>query len=162
MVASLPQQPILDPSPTTILVTGANGFVASHIVNEALNLGYHVRGTARTAEKAEATKSLYNDDPRYSTAVVSDFAKAMTQIEAAVKDVDSVIHVASDVAFSPDPNQVVPAVIGMTLQVLRAAAKETSVKRFTLTSSSNAIITQRFGGTPESTKTTDSWKRQRR
>lgn len=157
MAATLPQKPVLYPEHTTILVTGANGFVASHIVAEALKLGYHVRGTARTPEKAEATKSLYKNNPQYTTAVVSDFATAKSEIAQAVKGVDSIIHVASDVTFSPDPNKVIPAVVEMTLQILRAAAKEPSVKRFTLTSSSVAVITQKAGSTPESTKTAESW-----
>lgn len=154
---TLPEAPALEPSSTTILVTGANGFVASHIIFEALRLGYHVRGTARTAEKAQATEELFQHNPLYSTAVVSDFASAIPEIEAAVKGVDSIIHVASDMSKSPDPQQVIPPVVESTLNVLRAAKKESSVKRFTLTSSSVAVVGQQFGGTPESVVTAKTW-----
>ena len=34
-----------------ICVTGATGYVARHIVSQALDAGYAVMGTARTAEK---------------------------------------------------------------------------------------------------------------
>jgi len=153
----LPQQPALPPSSTTILVTGATGFLASHIVSEALNLGYTVRGTARTSEKAEKSKEIYGNHSKYFAVVVPDFAIASTEIDEAVKGVDSIVHVASDVSFSSDANKVIPAVVQITLNVLRAAAKEPKVKRFTLTSSSAAVIGQIFGGTPENTVTAESW-----
>jgi len=35
----------------TVLVTGATGFIANHIVLQLLNMGYQVRGTARTKNK---------------------------------------------------------------------------------------------------------------
>ena len=35
----------------TVLVTGATGFIAKHIVAELLRNGYAVRGTARDAAK---------------------------------------------------------------------------------------------------------------
>ena len=154
---TMANEPALPPNSTKILVTGANGFVASHIVLEALKLGYHVRGTVRNAEKAEATKDLFQNHPKYSVVVVSDFATALTEIEHAVDGVESMIHVASDTSFSPDPTKVIPPVVNGILNVLRAAAQEPKVKRFTLTSSSVSVIWQKAGGTPENTITVDSW-----
>lgn len=38
------------PTGSLILVTGANGFIASHVINTLLQLEYRVRGTVRTAK----------------------------------------------------------------------------------------------------------------
>lgn len=39
------------PKGSTVLVTGANGFISSHIVDQFLEAGYKVRGTVRDATK---------------------------------------------------------------------------------------------------------------
>ena len=36
-----------------VLVTGANGYIGSHIVDQLLQLGYRVRGTVRTEAKGQ-------------------------------------------------------------------------------------------------------------
>lgn len=44
--------PALDPTTAPkVLVIGANGFIASHIVRGLLEHGYHVRGTVRSSSK---------------------------------------------------------------------------------------------------------------
>ncbi|KAK5942366.1 hypothetical protein PMZ80_004929 [Knufia obscura] len=139
---SLPHKPALDPTSTTILVTGASGHIASHIVNEALQLGYRVRGTARTKEKCDNTTKIY-DNSNYSAVVVSDFSKPSPEIDEAVKGVDSVMMVASDTTFSEDAETVIGGVIHGVEAFLRAAAREERVKRFTLTSSSSAVLVPR-------------------
>lgn len=47
---------------------------------------------------------------------------------------------ATDSSLSPDPSKVVPRVINYAINALKAAAKEPSVKRFVLTSSSIAAV----------------------
>lgn len=142
---SLLRKAFLDPSSTLIVVTGASGYIASNIVKEALDLGYHVRGTARTKEKCERTIKEHNSHPNYTTAVVPDFAQATPEIDAAVRGADSVIHVASDLSFSSDADKVIGATVAGTENFLRAAAREPTVKRFTLTSSSTAALLARPG-----------------
>jgi nucleoside-diphosphate-sugar epimerase len=41
------------PQGSLVLVTGANGYIASHVVNQLLQAGFNVRGTVREAEKAD-------------------------------------------------------------------------------------------------------------
>lgn len=36
-----------------VLVTGVNGYIASHVANELLLAGYRVRGTVRNVEKSQ-------------------------------------------------------------------------------------------------------------
>ncbi|KAI3395333.1 hypothetical protein diail_1446 [Diaporthe ilicicola] len=150
------REPFLDPSSTLILITGASGHIASNIVREALTLGYHVRGTARTEEKCKKTVAEHHSHPNYTTAVVSDYSHPSDEIDAAVKGVDSIIHVASDTTFSDDADHVIGTVVAGTENFLRAAAKESKVKRFTLTSSSAAALIS-HPGVEGIVATADTW-----
>lgn len=38
---------------STVLITGVNGFIGSHIADQLLQLGYKVHGTARTEGKGK-------------------------------------------------------------------------------------------------------------
>ena len=58
-----------------MLVTGANGFIASHIVDQLLQLDYKVRGTVRTQEKGKWVQSYFDDKygkGKFELAVVPD------------------------------------------------------------------------------------------
>ena len=127
------------PKGSLILVTGATGMIGSHVVNEALNAGYRVRGTSRSEERAEYTKKVFKHNPNYSTAVVSDVSREGAWNEA-VAGCDAIIHMATDVSFNPDPNQVVRPTEAGVRNILRSAAGVGTVKRFVLTSSSSAVL----------------------
>ncbi|KAK2758598.1 putative secondary metabolism biosynthetic enzyme [Arachnomyces sp. PD_36] len=43
---------------STVLVTGANGFIASHVADQILQAGCRVKGTVRSAEKAELISEI--------------------------------------------------------------------------------------------------------
>ena len=59
----------------TILVTGANGFVAIFVVRKLLQSGYSVRGTVRSLAKGEHLKKLFVDyGDKFEAVVVSDIA----------------------------------------------------------------------------------------
>ena len=45
----------------TVLVTGATGFIASHLILKLLDAGYAVRGTARSASKAERLNEVLSN-----------------------------------------------------------------------------------------------------
>lgn len=127
------------PKGSLILVTGASGYIGAHVVNEALEAGYRVRGTARSKEKCESTKKNFNNNPNYSAAIVADF-QVESAFDEAMRGCDAVIHVASDMTFGADPNKVVTPVVAGTKSILRSATKHPSVKRFVLTSSSCAVL----------------------
>jgi nucleoside-diphosphate-sugar epimerase len=125
-----------------VLVTGASGYIARHVVEELRSHGYLVRGTARRPVDGlddVVTADLSRDDGW----------------AAAVEGCDHVMHVASpfpkEVPKSDD-DLVRPAVDG-TLRVLRAAA-DAGVKRVVMTSSVAAVAS----GHPESAvRTEDDW-----
>jgi nucleoside-diphosphate-sugar epimerase len=48
-----------------VLITGVNGYIASHIANEALAAGYRVRGTVRDTSKAQWLQTYF--DQHYGT-----------------------------------------------------------------------------------------------
>ena len=64
-----------------VLVTGASGFVASHICKTLLELGAKVRGTVRSLENEERVGFLRNlvENPKYPIELVeADLLKEET------------------------------------------------------------------------------------
>ncbi|PKK41299.1 hypothetical protein CI102_14144 [Trichoderma harzianum] len=123
-----------------VLVTGANGYIASHVVDVLLELGYNVRGTVRQSKPwlDRFFEDRYGKG-RYESTVVS----AMEEEDAfasAAKGTDGIIHVATDVTLASEPHRIIPAVRNGTINALKAASSQESVKRFVLTSSSTAAI----------------------
>ncbi|KAI5206473.1 NAD(P)-binding protein [Aureobasidium subglaciale] len=125
---------------STVLVTGANGFIASHIVDQLIQSGYKVRGTVRTEAKGKWVQEFFDNkhgNDKLELEVVPDMAEKGA-FDHAVKGCSGVIHVATNISFSKNPNEVIPSVIAGVTHTLEAADKEPSVKRFVFTSSSTA------------------------
>lgn len=53
------------PKGSTVLITGVNGFIASHIADQFLTFGYKIRGTARDAKRGAWTQNFF--DNKYGT-----------------------------------------------------------------------------------------------
>ncbi|KAM7213984.1 NAD(P)-binding protein [Rhypophila decipiens] len=121
-----------------VLVTGATGFVATHVIKTFLQRGYRVRGTVRNLEKASwlltGLFKTYADQGFLELVVVPNLA-AEHAFDEAVKGVSAIIHVASIVTFDSDPNKVIPQTVLGATSILEAALKEPLVKRFVFTSS---------------------------
>jgi len=128
------------PLNSLVLVTGVNGFIGSHIANEILAAGYKVRGTSRSAEKGAAIKKIFQDKYgplNFELAIVEEM-RHEGAFDEATKGCSGVVHVASTLTFSADPNAVIPEVVDGIKSILHSAKKESSVKRFVYTSSSTA------------------------
>ena len=127
---------------TKVLVTGATGFIASHTILALINKGYDVRGTARSASKAEqlnATLSAYSGKPVQIELVSADLTKDDGWAEA-MDGVTYLQHLASPIPSNlpKDPNDlIIPAKEG-ALRALKAA-KAAGVKRAVMTSSMASI-----------------------
>ena len=138
--------PVIPPD-SLILVTGANGYIGSHVCDQLLKAGYRVRGTARDESKTKWLHELFDKkygNHRFESTVVKEMAKEDAFDEAS-KGVKGVCHVASDMSLSPDPNTVVPAVVAGARNAAASAAKEPGVLRFVYTSSSMAISAAKPG-----------------
>lgn len=126
-----------------VLVTGASGYVAAHIVKTLQDEGFRVRATVRNLEdetKVSPLKNLCPDASHTLEIVEADLLKEESWA-AAVKDCVYVIHTASPFPSTPPPNPddvLKPAVDG-TNNVLKACSEAGSVKRVVITSSVAAI-----------------------
>jgi dihydroflavonol-4-reductase len=150
-----------DHANTTVLVTGASGFIGLHCVLQLLQQGYRVRGTVRSQARADEVREAMEANVDVDLGDRLEIVEAdLTQDEGwadAVRGCSYVLHVAS-----PFPNRapehedelIKPAKEG-TLRVLKAAA-DAGVKRAVLTSSLAAVS----GGHPADNArvyTEDDW-----
>ncbi|WP_406648007.1 aldehyde reductase [Aliisedimentitalea scapharcae] len=131
---------------TTVLVTGATGYIAKHLVLQLLNAGYHVVGSLRNmAREAELHTALapHLTDPNALSRlrVVQLDLMSDPGWDTAMTGVDVLMHTASPfpIAQPKDENELIrPAVDG----ALRAvnAAKAAGINRVIMTSSSVAVM----------------------
>lgn len=66
------------PKGSTVLVTGANGYIASHVADQLISAGYKVKGTVRSEDKgamiAETFEKRHSDQSAFSYVVVEDMS----------------------------------------------------------------------------------------
>jgi dihydroflavonol-4-reductase len=131
----------------SVLVSGANGFIASHIIARLLADGHSVTGTVRNPHDKDRNAHLVAPP---GTAGRLRLVAADLNAEdpfAAHVDVDAILHMASPYVLNvtdPQRDLVDPAVAG-TMAMLRAAAASPRVKRVVLTSSMAAITDEPDG-----------------
>ncbi|KZO94397.1 D-lactaldehyde dehydrogenase [Calocera viscosa TUFC12733] len=134
--------------PAKVLVTGANGFLALHIVKQLLEQNYIVRGTVRSAAKGEWIRSKFSEfGASFDFVVVQDITKEGA-FDRAIEGVDAVIHTASPV---PDnflgtyDNVYIPAVRSAE-SIFKSLLNSPTVKRVVFTSS---IVAMSMAGAHE-------------
>ena len=129
-----------------ILVTGATGHLGFRALVLALDAGYSVRAAVRSQAKAEtiltapSIKALA-PGAKLEFVIVPDIL-ADSAYDYAVKGVKAILHIASPLAIPTEAYErdiITPAIKGTT-NILKAAAKEPSVKRIVITSSVVAVI----------------------
>lgn len=124
-----------------VLLTGATGYVGSHVLLDALRSGYNVRITARSAEKAQKVLSnpvvqSLNPGSRLTSVIVPDIT-VEGAFDEALQDITSVIHVGSPLPMpGADPLTDVyqPTVKGIS-NLLTSALRFPSITRIVITSS---------------------------
>ncbi|KAK4543890.1 hypothetical protein LTR36_004664 [Oleoguttula mirabilis] len=130
------------PKGSTVLITGVNGFIASHVADEFLAAGYDVRGTARSMAKADWLYERFDKTygkGKFECVEVADMVHEGA-FDEAVKGVSGICHLASVLSFSSNPDEVIPPTVKGTLNILTSASKEPSVKSVVYTSSSTAAL----------------------
>ncbi|KAI0384951.1 NAD(P)-binding protein [Hypomontagnella monticulosa] len=143
----MPQLTFPDPTiplGSTILVTGANGLIASHVVDQFLATGYNVRGTVRDPKRCAWLKPLFasrHPSRQFEVVQVSDFG-APGAWDAAVKGVTGVAAVAGAAGLAvQDIDKALEEEFPWNEALLQAAKNEPSVKSFIYTSSAWAAWT---------------------
>lgn len=128
-----------------VLLTGANGFVGSHILAQLLDAGFYVRAVVRSQAKAD---TVQRDHPtagqNLDTAVVEDITVpgAFDAVLQAQPALDTVIHTASPFLYSVanDPRDFLDPAVKGTVELLNSVKKTApSVKRVIITSSFAAV-----------------------
>ncbi len=122
---------------TKVLVTGASGFIAKHIVRQLLEEGYQVRGSVRSDKRQSELAALFPDADL-------EFVKLdLTSDEGwdvALDGVDVLMHTASPFPGGEpdDPMELIGPAVEGTKRALNAA-HAAGVRRVILTSSCVAI-----------------------
>ncbi|KAJ6583486.1 hypothetical protein DFH09DRAFT_1360124 [Mycena vulgaris] len=115
-----------------IFVTGASGFLGSHVVPQLLEKGYRVRAAARGA-KVNHLKSTYASyGNRFEAVEITDLSHG--QFPEALVGVNAVIHLASPLAGRAEPAALLAAAVDGTLNVI-VQAEKAGIKRMVVTCS---------------------------
>jgi nucleoside-diphosphate-sugar epimerase len=130
-----------------VVVTGASGFLATHVIKKLIERGYPTRGTVRNLsdkDKVGALKELFPTLELFEAELTKEGS-----FDDVMKDATYVVHVASPfprgAVADPLKDLVEPAVQG-TKSVLASATKAGTVKRIVITSSLAAITGKRPPG----------------
>ncbi|KAF2473354.1 dihydroflavonol-4-reductase [Lindgomyces ingoldianus] len=127
-----------------VFVTGVNGLIGSHIADQLLERGYHVRGAVRDVAKASWLSDYFTNkhkNAKFELVSVPDMTLDGCYDDV-VKDCDGFVHVASPLT-GQIPEETIPIAIKGGLNALKAAAKNPSIKRVVYTSSSIAATMPR-------------------
>ncbi len=131
-----------------VVVTGASGYIGSHIVANLLLKGRNVRATVRDAgdpERVQHLKNMKISDGGSLEIIEMDLFDSES-VDRAISGATDVIHTAAVVIIrskEPQSKIVDPSVIG-TKNVVSAIEKSESVKRFVHTSSTAAIRPEKW------------------
>jgi nucleoside-diphosphate-sugar epimerase len=137
------QNPLIAPG-SLVLLTGANGLIGSHIVDQLLQCGYRVRGTVRSLKRCSWMEPLFASRHANSSLEIIEVAdiNAPGCYDSALKGVSAVIHSAADTSLS-DKEGVIESTIEANMNVLEAVKnankKGENIKRVVITSSSWAV-----------------------
>ena len=125
-----------------VLVTGATGYIGNHVVEELIAAGYKVRGTSRDHTKAQFLIDYIEKKFGSGKLEIADVPDMIAEdaYDEAVKGVSGIVHLASVVTFSENPDEVIPPSVKGTLNILKAATKEPKIQSLVITSSSTAAI----------------------
>jgi dihydroflavonol-4-reductase len=126
----------------TVCVTGANGFLASHLIKQLLEKGYTVHGTVRSVQNKKNNFLFELPNAKENLKLFEADLVTEGTFDEAVKGCAEVYHTATPVTLvkfdDPVKELVEPAVNG-TLNVLKSCAKNSTIRRVVITSSGASI-----------------------
>jgi dihydroflavonol-4-reductase len=132
------------------LVTGATGFLGSHVARLLLERGDHVRVLARPSSSPRLLDAL----PQERLERVAGDLRDAASLERAAAGAAAIYHVAADYRlWARDPNEILESNLAGTRNLLQAA-RRAGVERFVYTSTVATVAVERPGSLPdENTKT---------
>lgn len=127
----------------TVLVTGASGFIAKHIVAQLLEQGHDVRASVRSRERADEVAAAVGGAAEEKAGRLSFVELELGQDrgwDQALAGVDALIHTASPFPLvqPKNPDDLIRPAVDGTLRALRAAT-DAGVRRVVMTSSVVAV-----------------------
>lgn len=140
---------ISGPEAGPVAVTGASGFIGSHVVKDLVDAGYHVRACVRDASRADKMSYLHDINTRGPGGVELYSVDLLDSKNGAYDDVFTgcvvVFHVAADLGTDPKygpptPQMTYDALLEATAGVLDSCKKAGTVQRVVYTSSSAAVM----------------------
>ncbi|KAF8912390.1 hypothetical protein CPB85DRAFT_1375735 [Mucidula mucida] len=115
----------------TILVTGANGFLATYIVGDLLKKGYTVHAAVRSEAKGAHLLELYKAYGDKLKLVIVENITKVGAFDEAVKGVQGIVHTATPMTLAAShPSELIDPAVG---------GNGTSLERVVITSSCAAI-----------------------
>lgn len=150
------------PEGSTVLVTGANGHVAQHVVQQLLDIpSVKVKATVRSASSSVSVERMFHS---HITAGSLDIVQVsdITQdgaFDAAIQDCTHVAHVASPLivgSSNAEEDVLKPALRG-TLSLLGSAGKANRLQSIVITGSFAAVMDPMQGSRPGYIYTPADW-----
>ena len=130
-----------------ILITGADGFIGSHITEELINLGYNVRAFVYyNSFNSYGWLDALSSEVKIKIDFFPGDIRDPNGVREAMKDIDIVFHLAALIAipFSYNsPDSYIDTNVKGTLNILQAA-RDNKVKRVLVTSTSEVYGTAQF------------------
>ncbi|RFU28125.1 hypothetical protein B7463_g8234, partial [Scytalidium lignicola] len=147
----------------TLLITGANGYVALHLIKQALSQGFRVIGTVRSSSSAEKVLAAFPTASSHLSLVqVPDITKAES-FEKAFSNftVSSIINLASPLINNPKDvrSDILDPAIQSGVAILEAAVHYggPAFKRVVHVGSFASSLDLSLGNAPGKTYTPDDW-----
>ena len=141
-----------------VCVTGAAGFIGSHVIVDLLDEGHTVHGTVRDLGDDAKRSHLDELRERYP-GKLELFAADLLEpgsLDAALEGCDALIHTAAAVilAASDPQKQIIDVAVKGTQNVLDSVARTQSIRRIVMTSSIAAVMSY---DQQDRTYTEDDW-----
>ncbi|ETO23246.1 hypothetical protein RFI_13935, partial [Reticulomyxa filosa] len=128
-----------------VLVTGATGFIAGHVIKQLVERGYRVRGTVRNNGAQDKHKPIYNlSKSKGDIELVECDLSLDKNWDKAVEGCEYVLHTATVRktymhAGNKAKEDIIAPVVEGTRRILEACLKSKTVKKFVYTGSGAAM-----------------------
>lgn len=147
---------------TTVLISGASGFLALHTVQELVKNGYNVVGSVRSPEKGEYVKKASGNPEKFSYEIVEDISNEDAFGEFVKKHPEATVFLHTASPFVIDVNDIEnellkPAVSGTKSALQSIMDNGPNIKRVIVTSSYCGIASPKMDAMAGKVWDEDSW-----